>query len=202
MKSLMLIIPAILILACGTDNREDENDSQTVTVEQSSPEEVQTELSDNVEIEESLYTNYLLKKGAAGIFETYMRKEEILELAEQFDNIVVEETEIFAEGNATPALELTFDPTGSILLELSETDPTVYRINVTSEMFRTEKGIGVGSTYYELANNYEFEELIWGEAGRPMAIVPEAGMTFIIEEGDWWQSDGVVGDIIPHDVSN
>lgn len=195
MKSLILMIPAVLILACGEGNSENEIGSQTVTDEQSTTEEVHPEMAVNVETQESLYTDFLLQKGAAGLFETYMTQQEVLELAQQFDNITVEETEIFTEGMATAVIELTFDPTGSILLELTEIDPYVYRITVTSELFRTEKGIGAGSTYYELADNYAFDELVWGDAGKPLAIVPEAGMSFIIEDGDWWQPEGIVGDI-------
>ena len=121
--------------------------------------------------------------------------EEAEEIALLYGNVTVEEIDLMIEGSPYPALELTFINSGNVVLELGMYDSTVVRIQINSELFRTVEGIGIGSTYDDLASNYEFDGVVWGDGGEPLVIVEEAGLSFFIEPGDWWQMGDVEGEI-------
>lgn len=203
MKSLFLVVPFILALACGAGGSDNETIVQD-TVEEQTPETNELAVAD-VEIEpdtavsEDLPMNtallYELSNGRAGLFATGLTQEEVEEFAEQYTGLQVERIDLMAEGMAYPGLELTFNGSDTIVLELSESDFTVCRTTVNSDLFTTAEGIGVGSTYEDLKNNYVFEGLDWGNGGNPVAIVEEAGMSFLIEPGHWWQNGMVQGEV-------
>ena len=158
-----------------------------VDCENDAPEELDTE--------EALSTLYLMDNQAAGLFFIGASVSEVEELAAQYPEVQLEHVEFMAEGMAYPAIELVFDNSGKVELELSY--DTVSRITVDSYLFETESGIGVGSHYDELSQAYDFDGLSWGDGGNPIAVVEDAGMSFIIEPGEWWQGADVEGDIPP-----
>ncbi len=124
-------------------------------------------------------------------------KEKIEKLLELYGEVEILEVDLMAEGMSTSALELTFenDSTKTLILQLSEMDLTIYRIEIISSIFKTEEGVGIKSTYNDLQINYDFEGVCWEDGGEPLVIVEEINMSFVIEQGDWWQMGEAVGDI-------
>ena len=208
MKTLVLMVPVILVLGCGTgeelpaaDTTTDENSpaeiaDSTEPVDTSAvetdaqPEETPSE-SDSV-TEAILYT---LKPGIVGVFAVGSSEHDTFEASLVYSNGTIEEIELVAEGMAYPALKMNFEDSGSILLELSDTDRTVCRIDINSPLFKTEEGVGIGSTYDDLLSNYSFNGISWGDNGDPLVVVEEAGMSFLLDPGDWWQMGEVQGEI-------
>lgn len=87
------------------------------------------------------------------------------------------------EGMYSPAIELfkteNQRDNPEIIFELNQ--DKVYRIQVHSPQYRTDKGIGVGSTFGDLRRVYGIKDpkqIIWGEEGFFGAVVQELGMSF------------------------
>lgn len=201
MKLLMLLAGVLLIFACGADNSEEvlpatESDAD-VAVEVVVDDEIEIEPETEVEVEVVVEIDslYLLDNGSAGLFSIYMTRDEIEEAAAHYNNLVVEEIELMAEGMATPAIVLTFESSGAILLELTEDGGSVVRIFIRSNLFVTEDGISIESFFGDLVTSYEVNDVVWGAEGNPVAIVQEIGMSFILSPGNWWQQGDVVGEI-------
>ena len=143
---------------------------------------------------------YTLENDHAGLFQCDMPAEEIEEVSELYGSVEMVEVDLMTEGTSTPVLELTFenDTSKSLVLEMIETDNAiwrVWRIGIFSDRFVTEEGIGIGSTFEELEINYVIEGVFWSENGDPCAVVEALRMSFILEQGDWWQMGEVVGEI-------
>jgi hypothetical protein len=90
------------------------------------------------------------------------------------------------EGMSSPAIELfkteAQRDNPEIIFELDH--DKVYRIQVHSRQYRTDKGIGVGSTFEDLKRVYGVKhpkQIIWGEEGFYGAVVRELGMSFSLD---------------------
>ncbi len=143
---------------------------------------------------------FTLGENRAGIFECDATVENVEELAALYGEVEIVEVDPMHEGMSTPALELTFenDTSKTLVLELIETDHSIWRIwriVVFSDRFMTEEGIGIGSTYEDIENNYLIEGVFWGESGNTCVVIEAPDMSFILEQGDWWQLGEVVGEI-------
>ncbi len=208
MKTLVLAVAVILISGCGTGEElpavnsipdEDSPAEVADSTEQIDTSAVVTEVQpEDVPIETDSMTEaiiYTLKPGIAGVFAVGSGEDDTFEASLIYSNGTIEEIELMAEGMAYPALKMNFEDSGSIMLELSDTDRTVCRIDIDSPLFKTEEGVGIGSTYSDLLNNYSFDGISWGDGGDPLVIVEEAGMSFLLEPGDWWQMGEVQGEI-------
>ncbi|OPX31976.1 MAG: hypothetical protein B1H09_01650 [Gemmatimonadaceae bacterium 4484_173] len=208
MKTLVLAVAVILISGCGTGEElpavnsipdEDSPAEVADSTEQIDTSAVVTEVQpEDVPIETDSVTEaiiYTLKQGIAGVFAVGSSEDDTFEASLVYSNGTIEEIELMAEGMAYPALKMNFEDSGSILLELSDTDRTVCRIEINSPLFKTEEGVGIGSTYSDLLSNYSFDGISWGDNGDPLVIVEEAGMSFLLEPGDWWQMGEVQGEI-------
>jgi len=198
MKSICFFVFAVLVatLACGSGGSDEETAVQTVT-EDRTPDSSSAAVTNGelpVTVDDS-GTLYLLENGSAGLFAIGLTKDQVEEFSPRYGNVEVREIDLMAEGMATPALELTLEDSGKLILQLSEADFTVCRITVNSSLFTTEQGIGVGSSYANLDSFYDFDGLQWGDGGEPVAIVEDAGMSFIIASGDWWQAGSVEGEV-------
>ena len=202
MKLLFLITAAILLLvACGTEEEtpvteivQEELPAITATNEST---ETTTEVVAETVVEEVLddAALYTIQNESAGLFHIGITQQKVEELALQYDNVTVEEIDLFTEGMPAPAVQLTFNTGETVILEISETDQIVYRIEIYSSLFKTEEGIGVGSSYDDLESHYSFDGVAWGDGGDPLVIVEEAGLSFMLEPGDWWQMGDVEGTI-------
>ncbi|MCK5115851.1 MAG: hypothetical protein KAR44_04580 [Candidatus Aegiribacteria sp.] len=154
--------------------------------------------TDYVEIESSIL--FTLGENRAGIYECNATLENVEELAALYGEVEIEEVDRMTEGMSNPILELTFedDTSKTLVLELIETDHSIWRIwriGVFSDRFMTEEGVGIGSTYEDIENNYLIDGVFWGETGDPCVVVGAPHMSFILEQGDWWQMGEVVGEI-------
>ncbi len=205
MKFLFLITAAILVLACGAAEEapvseivQEELPALAATSENTeTASEIQAEtVAEEVFDESALYA---IRNESAGLFQIGITQQKAEELALQYDNVTVEEIDLFTEGMPAPAIELTFNTGETVILEISESDQTVYRIEIYSSLFKTEEGIGTGSSYDDLQNNYSIDGIAWGDGGDPLVIVEEAGLSFMLEPGDWWQMGDVEGEI-PEDT--
>jgi len=201
MKFLFLITAAILVLACGAAEEapvseivQEELPALAATSENTeTASEIQAEtVAEDVFNESALYT---IRNESAGLFQIGITQQKAEELALQYNNVTVEEIDLFTEGMPAPAIELTFNTGETVILEISESDQTVYRIQIYSSLFKTEEGIGTGSSYDDLENNYSFDGVVWGDGGDPLVIVEESGLSFMLEPGDWWQMGDVEGEI-------
>lgn len=189
MKSFMFVIPAILALSCGSNDSEEGNRTPEIADEETTPEEVLIITESDSEM------LYVLQDGSAGLFEIGIIREKVEELALEYGNVEITEIDLMTEGMPAPALQLTFNNSEAIILQINERDSAVYRIEVYSSLFTTGDGIGIGSTYDDLENNYSFDGVARSDGGEPLVIVPEAGMSFVIEPGDWWQTGNVEGEV-------
>jgi hypothetical protein len=204
MKILAFVVPVVLILGCGTG---EELPAVNTTTDEGSP----VETADSTELiaapeelpEEALsdssgYTEemlYTLKAGIAGVFAIGSSEHDTFEASLVYSNGTVNSVEVMQEGMVSTAVEMDFGDSGKITMDLSDSDHSVCRIMVDSPLFQTEEGIGTGSTYDELLNNYSFDGIYWGDNGDPLVVVEEAGMSFLLEPGDWWQMGEVQGDV-------
>ncbi|MCK5035034.1 MAG: hypothetical protein KAS73_04005 [Candidatus Sabulitectum sp.] len=201
MRSLFLITAAILLLACGAEDEtpvtEIAQEELPATLSANENTETTTEVVAETIVEEVLddAAFYTIQNENAGLFHIGITQEKVEELALQYGNVTVEEIDLFTEGMPAPALELTFNTGETVILEISERDQTVYRIEIYSGLFKTEEGIGTGSSYDDLENNYSFDGVVWGDGGDPLVIVEESGLSFMLEPGDWWQMGDVEGEI-------
>jgi len=143
----------------------------------------------------------LLGNGRAGLFEVGMSGETIAEIAQAYGDVELEEVDLMLEGMHAPAIEITFpqDTSESLVLELDIEDATVYRINVYSDSFVTDRGTGPGSTFSDLQDNYRFEGVFWGETGNPLVIIEELNASVILVPGEWWNI-GILEENIPPDT--
>lgn len=140
---------------------------------------------------------YTLVENKAGLFECGISEEDVRELSKLYGEVEIVEVDLMTEGMSTPALELTFEneTSSTLIFQLSEADLTICRMEIYSALFKTENGIGIGSTFDELGNYYDFDGVFWGDAGEPLVIVEEISMSFAVEQGDWWRMGEAVGDI-------
>jgi len=193
MKSILFLAPAILIIACGTNGSEEPSDTlEAVDEEILTVSEQETDTLITVETTDPMYT---LQNRGIGLFTIGITREEVEEIAFEYGNVEVAGIEISQEGTTEPALELTFNSTDKIIFELSSYDATIFRARINSSLFKTEEGIGIGSTYGDLALNYSFDGIAWGDGGNPLVIVIETGMSFVLDPGDWWQNGEFQGEV-------
>ncbi len=128
-----------------------------------------------------------IARGRVGEIKLGMRPKDIYDIfGKKFTRLV----DLQLEGMHSPAIELfkTEAKRGNpeIIFELDEDNNTVYRIQVYSSLYRTDKGIGVGSTFGDLRRVYEIKQrnqIIWGEEGFYGAVVSELAMSFGLDIG-------------------
>lgn len=144
---------------------------------------------------------FLLGNGRAGLFEVGMHHDDIEEIAQAYGDVEIEELDLMLEGMHAPAIEITFpqDTSEAMVLELDSENATVYRINVYSDRFVTDMGIGTTSTFGDLKANYVFEGVFWGESGNPFVIIEELNTSVVLVPGEWWNI-GVLEENIPPDT--
>lgn len=142
---------------------------------------------------------FLLENGRAGLFMVGMNGEVVGEVAQAYGDVELEEVDLMLEGMSAPAIEITFpqDTSEALVLELDIEDATVYRINITSDRFMTNSGIGTASTFSDLQDNYQFEDFFWTDYGYPFIIIEELDASVILEPGEWWVLGEVEGTVPP-----
>lgn len=127
--------------------------------------------------------NLTVGRGRVGEIKVGMSPNDIYEVfGKKYTRLV----DLQLEGMNSPAIELfkTELQLGNpdIIFELDQNK--VYRIQVNSPQYRTDKGIGVGSTFGDLRQVYGINnptQIIWGEEGFYGAVVRELGMSFRLD---------------------
>lgn len=128
---------------------------------------------------------YILSKGKAGVIEI---GQTIDDLYEHFDRSATRLVDLQLEGSFSPAIEVYFDSSNqkkpSFIAEIRwwrEVGWAVGRITIKDDTFKTEKGIGIGSTFGEILQFYKVTSVSAGESPYLFAIVRELGMSFQLD---------------------
>jgi hypothetical protein len=135
-----------------------------------------------------------LSKGKAGLITAGMTIDELYAAVGRGNTKLVDR---FAEGFFTPAIEI-YLPEGlktkpSVVTEVVGQYPRfrVGRITVYDVRFKTEKGVGVGSTLGEIRRNYQVDWIGFGE-GPLFARVEQIGMSFALDNAkpprEWYKT--------------
>jgi len=94
--------------------------------------------------------------------------------------------DLYLEGTFSPAVEIYLSGKEkknrpSVVAEIGcQNGFVVWRINVYDKRFRTDKGIGVGSTLGDIRKSYKVDWIAFGE-GLLFARVEEIGMSFALD---------------------
>lgn len=196
--AVLIALLMLLALSCGADGSDTEQESEVEAASEPVAVLAENETESTDTTDEELF---LLGNGRAGLFEVGMNREVIEEVAQAYGDVELEEVDLMLEGMHAPAIEITFpqDTSESLVLELDIEDATVYRINVYSDRFVTDRGTGPGSTFSDLQDNYRFEGVFWGETGNPLVIIEELNASVILVPGEWWNIE-VLEENIPPDT--
>lgn len=193
MKSLAFILLFLLFLGCETDTSDQQPAIEEIVETETNDTIVEISTPSNNTNAESLF---LLQREKAGLFEIGIAAHKVEMIAAQNNNIEILPIDRMIEGMPAPALEVTINETKALLLEISETDSLIYRIQIETDLFKTVNGIGIGSSYQDLEANYTFDQIHWGDEGQPVVIIEEDNFSFMLESGDWWQN-GEVSEEVP-----
>jgi hypothetical protein len=132
--------------------------------------------------------NFLLSKQKAGLIEIGMSVDALYSRYKRKSTKLVD---LYIEGMFSPALEIYLNDKEeetkySLVAEIgwgssSHTNSgfIVSRIQVYDEVFKTEKGIAVGSSLGELRNHYKVNWIEFGEGGL-IARINELDMSFVL----------------------
>jgi hypothetical protein len=126
---------------------------------------------------------FTMARGRVGEIKVGMSPTDIYEV---FGKHLTRLVDLQLEGIYSPAIELfnteTKKDNPEIIFELSH--DKVYRIQVRSPQYRTDKGIGVGSTYGDLRQVYGIKnpsQIAWGEEGFWGVVIGGLGMSFRLD---------------------
>lgn len=128
-------------------------------------------------------TEFELSKEKAGLITAGMPIDELYVAVGRSNTKLVDR---FAEGLFTPAIEIYLSEGAktkpSVVTEVVGQSPTfrVGRITVYDVRFKTEKGVGVGSTLGEIRRNYQVDWIGFGE-GPLVARAEQIGMSFVLD---------------------
>jgi hypothetical protein len=141
-------------------------------------------------------TDFLLSKHKAGRLTIGMSVDEVFEVYSRDD---IDLVDLNLEGGFTPALEIYIegghDNGPSLQAEYTLKDWwVIWRITVPDDRFRTEEGIGVGSTMGDIREHYKVSQAGVGEGGIGV-YVAELEMGFglaidLMDLPDGWQKAG------------
>ena len=125
---------------------------------------------------------YLLQKRQAGKLKIGMSADE---LYKNYEKKLTKRVDLKIEGHYCPAIEINLQnketQKPSLIAEITQEDKwTVWRIRVYDSRFKTDKGIGVGST---LGDIRKFYKVFWQACGEQVlcAYVKDIQMSFVID---------------------
>ncbi|GAA4304674.1 hypothetical protein [Nibribacter koreensis] len=124
--------------------------------------------------------NLSIQKGQAGAVKIGMPIEE---LQKQYGYNKLKEVELQQEGTAVKAYEVLGERNRTDLRVEQQCKGTackVWRITVLNPAFKTQSGIGIGSTYKDLKTNMNIKSVAQGE-GNFVAISEDNKMSFVLD---------------------
>ncbi len=141
---------------------------------------------------------YLLDADKAGFFKRNMLLEHALEAAKsKYD---VEKSSISLEGEDYDIYNIKLD--GQLLLKLEpdcENACIIWRIWVYSDLYKTNKGIGVGSTIEDILEKYSFKFLQTGGGGSVFLQLNEIDINLELDPealtDEWWKNGAKFKDL-------
>ena len=164
---------ALGLIACNTklvDKAKISNDSIKTTISTSKTNFITNNTVDGVEIEENI------KEFIAEVEPRYTVKKEKMQLEGESYDIY----NVYEKGQKIYSIEPYFNKPGFI-----------DRIWIYGSKFKTEKGIGVGSTLAEIKSKYHVESISTEGEGGLQILVKEISVAFIMDNSklpkDWWE---------------
>lgn len=137
-----------------------------------------------------LAQDYLLSKGKVGDVSIDMSPNEVYSLVGKENTKIVD---LYLEAMYSPAIVLmNVEKEGALVFEI--VCEKVWRINVYDPIYKTAKGIGVGSTMGELRKYYKVNSVDTGETG-VYAYVEELEMSFCLDYGVTAPNNLLVDDV-------
>ncbi|MDD2622658.1 MAG: hypothetical protein GX109_05560 [Bacteroidales bacterium] len=144
------------------------------------------------------HNEFLLDTDKAGLFKLTMNLEYALEVCKS--KYVVEKSFLSLEGDNYDVYNVKLD--GQLLLKLEpdcESVCKIGRIWVYSDLYKTSKGIGIGSTLEEILENYSFKFLQTEGEGSVFLQINENDINFeldpVVFTNDWWKNGAKFEDI-------
>ncbi len=135
-----------------------------------------------------------LSRGKAGLIKAGTTIDELYARVGRNNTRLVDR---YSEGFFSPAIEIYLTQSGttkpSLVAEIVGQYPTflVGRITVYDSRFKTDKGVGVGSTLGEIRRNYKVDWIGFGE-GPLFARVEQIGMSFALDYSkpprEWYET--------------
>jgi len=173
-----MVLTGSILAACGAAENTDSNTTAT--------DSIQTETVIEEEESEETSFNWVITSEGAGDFtpgdqvsqlsDDYRIEKEMRSFWEEGDEYVVPIFKVIVGGEVVVELHGDSD---------AGEDPTIMELFVISEQFKTEKGIGVGSTIEEFIETYPDYSLWYTYiSGRHIIETDEVAAQFIINEED------------------
>ncbi|MBN1293202.1 MAG: hypothetical protein JXB48_15295 [Candidatus Latescibacteria bacterium] len=145
---------------------------------------------------------FLLQKHNAGSLKIGMTVDELFTIYGLRDTDLVD---LYIEGSFTPAIEIYLQ-TGdnrkpSLVAEFRGDRHRIWLININDKRFKTDKGIGIGSSLGDVRKAYTVNRIDWGERGF-FARVDDVRMTVIFDNlvppPEWYEEKNP--DLMPDDA--
>lgn len=124
---------------------------------------------------------FLIHKQQAGSLKVGMTVDELLTIFGRRDTDLVD---LYREGSFTPAIEIKLENSDnrkpSLVAEFKGERHWIWLIIINDKRFKTDKGIGIGSSLGDLRKAYIVNRIDWGEMGF-FARVKDEKMFFIFD---------------------
>ncbi|NNM17805.1 MAG: hypothetical protein HKP24_04475 [Croceitalea sp.] len=126
-------------------------------------------------------TNFLITEGSIGPLEKHTK---VADLESIFVNdSVVMDTTKFKPGGSLGKIKI-FEKTGKHLLTLTSTNdslPTIENVQVFDSRYKTQKGVGLKSTFYDISKNYKVQKVV--TTYNNVVVIPkESNIYFTIDK--------------------
>jgi hypothetical protein len=145
--------------------------------------------------------DFLIDNGRAGPFIKNMPLDKALQIAQE--KYTVEKNTIFLEGIDYTVYDILLNSELLLKLEPSfNNEGTLWRIWIYSDRYKTNKGIGVGSTIADVLENYTYDSFLTEGSGHWLKV-KETNVGFSLDSKAFtyeWMLNGAKFENIPKDT--